>query len=134
MAQKTEKQGLLAATGNLRWVLTVAGAGAFLAGYVIAIIAGIWWPDNGGIIGALAIMGLVVGFLNVTGKEVVPYLVAAIALVLIGNLGAFTPLNSAVDGLGDRINDIVRMLAIFTAPAAVVQAVRAGIVLAKPGD
>lgn len=135
MAQKKGERKILGvSTKGLRRPLSLVGAGAFLAGYVIAIIAGIGWPDSGGVIGALAILGVIVGLLNITGKEVVPYLVAAIALVLIGNIGAFTPINSAVDGLGDDLNDIVGMMAIFTAPAAVIQAIRAGIVLAKPSD
>lgn len=120
--------------GGMRRLFSIAGAVSFLAGYTISIIAGIWWPTSGGVIGLLAVLGMVVGLLNITGKEIIPYLVAAIALVLIGNIGAFSPLNRAVFGLGDSLNDIVRLMAIFTAPAAVIQAVRAGIVLAKHGE
>lgn len=78
-------------------------------------------------------MGLIVGIFNVTAREVVTYLIAAIALVLVGNTQVFTPLNSVVGGLGDRVNDVVGMMAIFTAPAAVIQAIRAGVVMARPG-
>jgi hypothetical protein len=123
-----------------RWVevharpLSVAGAIAFAGGYVIALIGGIWWPDNGGLIATLVIIGLVVGVLNVTNRETIPYLVAAIALVLIGSTQVFTPLNLVADGLGERVNLVVRMMAIFTAPAAVVTAVRAGVNLARPGE
>jgi len=46
----------------------------------------------------------------------------------------FSPLNDVWDGMGTNLNDVVRMMANFTAPAAIVQAVRAGISLAKPGD
>ncbi|MEK7280965.1 MAG: hypothetical protein AAB037_01260 [Chloroflexota bacterium] len=119
--------------GGRRW-LSTAGAVSFLAGYTISIIAGLWWPTSGGVIGLLSVLGVVVGLLNITGKEIIPYLVAAIALVLIGNIGAFSPLNQVIFGLGDSLNDIVRLMAIFTAPAAVIQAGRAGIVLAKPGE
>ena len=115
-------------------VFSIIGAIAFFSGYVIAVIAGIWWPENGGLIAVLVILGLLVGSLNVTSKEVVPYLVAAIALVLIGSNQVFTPLNLVVDGLGERVNLVVRMMAIFTAPAAVIQAIRAGMVLARPGE
>ena len=114
--------------------LSVVGAAAFLSGYIIALIAGIWWPETGGLIATLVILGLIVGFLNVTNREVVPYLVAAIALILIGGTQVFTPLNLVIDGLGEDVNQIVRMMAIFTAPAAVVQAIRAGMVLARPGE
>ena len=119
------------ATG-IQWVLSLVAAIVFLAGYILSVIAGIWAPDSSAIILTLVIMGLIVGLLNITGREIVPYLVAAIALLVVGNFGAFTPLNDVRTGLGDDINDIVRMMAIFTAPAAVIQAVRAGVVLASP--
>lgn len=101
---------------------------------MISVIAGIWWPDNSGIIATLAVLGLVVGIFNITTREIIPYLVAAIALVLIGTAQPFTPLDDVWDGLGRRSNDIVGLMAIFTAPAAVIQAIRAGISLARPGD
>ncbi|MBI2872416.1 MAG: hypothetical protein HYY00_04410 [Chloroflexi bacterium] len=119
---------------TVRWIFTIAGAVSFIAGYGIAVIGGIWWPDSSGLIATLVIMGLIVGVFNVTAREVVTYLIAAIALVLVGNLHAFTPLNSVVGGLGDRVNDVVGMMAIFTAPAAVIQAVRAGVAMARPGS
>ncbi|MBM3133590.1 MAG: hypothetical protein FJZ95_11260 [Chloroflexi bacterium] len=122
--------------GGMTQLLGFAGAGSFLIGYIICVIAGIWWPDNGGFALALFIMGLIVGFLNITGREVMPYLIAAIALVVVGTAspGVFSPLNDVWDGMGTNLNDVVRMMANFTAPAAIVQAVRAGISLAKPGD
>ncbi|MBI2165486.1 MAG: hypothetical protein HYU29_03670 [Chloroflexi bacterium] len=129
MAQQTVKRGV----ESIQWLLSVAGAACFAAGYITAVIGGIWWPDNAGLIATLVIMGVIVGLLNITSREIMPYLVAAIALVLVGNTEAFTPLNQVAIGLGDRVNEIVRMMAIFTAPAAVIQAVRAGVVLAKPG-
>jgi hypothetical protein len=125
---------------NIPWInqhvrlLSIFGAIAFIGGYALSVIAGIWWPENGGLIATLVILGLLVGFLNVTSREIVPYLVAAIALVLIGNTQAFTSLNLVAGGLGERVNQIVHMMAIFTAPAAVVQAIRAGMLLARPGE
>lgn len=129
-----------AETRAIKWidihqrVLSAVGAGAFIAGYLIAAITGLWWSDNSGLILLLVILGLVVGILNVTTKEVLPYLVAAMALVLIGSNQVFTPLNLVVDGLGERVNLVVRMMAVFTAPAAVIQAIRAGMMLARPGE
>ena len=120
--------------GRVRWLLSIIAAAAFIAGYVVSVIAGIWWPDLPAIILALVIMGVIVGLLNITGSEIVPYLVAAIALLVVGNFKAFTALNDVFTGVGDVINQIVTLMAIFTAPAAVIQAVRAGVVLAKPGE
>ena len=119
---------------QLQMILSVVAMVAFIAGYVLSIIAGIWAPDSAVLILILVILGLIVGLLNITGKEIIPYLIAAIALIIVGNFEAFTPLNDVVDGLGDYLNDIVGMMAIFSAPAAVVQAIRAGVALAKPSD
>lgn len=121
-------------TGGLRRLLSVAAAVSFVVGYILAIVGGHSWPDNTGIIGALAIMGVFIGFMNITAREIMPYLIASIALVLIGATGIFLPLNKAMAGLGTDLTDIVGMLAIFTAPAATIVAVRAGISLAAPGD
>jgi hypothetical protein len=121
-------------TGGLRRLLSVAAAVSFVVGYILAIVGGHTWPHNTGIIGALAIMGVFIGFMNITAREIMPYLIASIALVLIGSQGVFEPLNKAMFGLGTDLNDIVKMLAIFTAPAATIVAVRAGISLAAPGD
>jgi hypothetical protein len=120
--------------GKLQRPLSVVALVAFLAGYAISVITGLWWSDNSALIVILVLLGLLVGLLNITGREIIPYLVAAIALVVVGNFEAFESLNLAVDGLGDKINDIVGKLALFTAPAAVVQAIKAGIVLARPGS
>ncbi|MDD5092946.1 MAG: hypothetical protein PHV74_01000 [Dehalococcoidia bacterium] len=120
--------------GGVTSLLAMAAAISFLLGYFICIIAGLWWPTNSSIILLLCIMGLLVGCFNITGREIMPYLVAAIALVLIGTQQPFTPLDDAWDGLGRRLNDIVHLMALFTAPAALIQAVRAGVSLAAPGD
>jgi len=121
-------------TGGLRRLLSVAAAVSFVVGYILAIVGGHTWPHNTGIIATLAIMGVFIGFMNITAREIMPYLIASIALVLIGSQGVFEPLNKAMFGLGTDLNDIVGMLAIFTAPAATIVAVRAGISLAAPGD
>ena len=121
-------------TGKSRRTLSIIGATAFGAGYLLSVIAGLFFPENGAIIAALVLLGLLVGAVNITSEEVVPYLVAAIALVLIGNTQAFTQLNLVVSGLGEQVNQVVRMMATFTAPAAVIQAVRAGMRLAAPGE
>jgi hypothetical protein len=130
MVQRSLEQ----AVAKTQWLLSVVALVVFIAGYVIAVITGIWWPDHSGLIATLVLLGLVVGFLNITGREIIPYLVAAIALVVVGNFEAFESLNLAMSGLGDKVNDIVAMLAIFTAPAAVVQAIKAGVVLARPHE
>ncbi len=130
--------------GRVRWVLTVIGAMAFVAGFLLAVIGGIWYPDgiiptiwfwsNFNLAAALVILGLVVGLMNITARETLPYLVAATALVLVGAIGPFAPLNSVLGGLGDTVNSILRMVMFFTAPAAVVNAIKLAQSISRPGD
>ncbi|MBM3940835.1 MAG: hypothetical protein FJ318_08125 [SAR202 cluster bacterium] len=89
---------------------------------------------NAGVLVALLALGIVVGLVNITDREIIPYLVGAVALILISGTQVFTPLNAVVDGLGERLNLILRLMAIFTAPAAVVQALRMSLLLARPGE
>jgi len=135
MLARTKEQSRVVggALQKVQYILSIAAAISFFAGYTIALVAGIWWPENGALITLLVVMGLLVGLFNVTAKEIVPYLVAAIALVLVGTSNVFEPLNNVRAGLGNDIDNVVRLMAVFTAPAAAVQAIRAGMALARPG-
>ena len=105
---------------------------AFLGGVILAIVGGIVSQQNEGIILALVIMGILVGVLNITGKEVLPLLIAAIALLVVGT-SSFAPLDKLVNYLGRDIDTIVHYLANFMAPAAVISAIRAIWAVARPG-
>lgn len=104
---------------------------AFIAGIVVAILAGIF----GGAMNVaytaviLVLLGLLVGILNVTRKEVVPFLVAAIALMTVGTAGlsSMTSLLGAVLSfdLGEYIAAILTNFVAFVAPAALVVAIKA---------
>lgn len=112
---------------------------AFLVGIILAIVGGIGYHDNSGITLTLVIVGILVGVLNITGKEVLPLLIAAIALIVVGTAGlggdkgAFGALNDLGGGAGTKINDIVAYIAIFITPAAILSAVRAIWAVARPG-
>jgi len=116
----------------IKKLASYVGLLAFLGGIVLAIVGGIGYEEYGSITLALAIMGILVGVLNITGKEVLPLLIAAIALIVVGKAG-FSPLNDLGGNAGDRINSIVGYLATFMAPAAVISAFRAIWALARPG-
>ena len=120
--------------GRAGSLISMAGRVSFVGGFVIAILTGIWWPENAGLLTVLVIMGLIVGILNISEDEVLPFLVAAIALVIVGTTGTFVSLNNVSSGFGDRVDNVARQFALFMAPAAVVVALRAAITLAKPGD
>jgi len=116
------------------------GTLAFFAGIIICIIGG-WARDNGGMALALIILGIIVGLLNVTTKEMLPFLVATIALIVLGvgataNAGPFNALFNvdALAGFGRVLNSFVGYVAVFMIPAAFINAVRMVWALARPGD
>ena len=106
---------------------------AFLVGIILAIVGGIGYHDNSGITLTLVIVGILVGVLNITGKEVLPLLIAAIALIVVGLTKGFAPLDDLGGEAGTKINDIVAYIAIFVTPAAIISAVRAIWAVARPG-
>ena len=114
-------------------IIGYIGMAAFSVGIVLAIIYGVISPDNANVILALVILGIVVGFLNITRKEMALLLLTAVALIVVGK-ASFSPLNELVNELGTSLNGIVSYLAVFMAPAAVVTAVRAIWAVGRPGD
>lgn len=105
---------------------------AFFIGIILAIVGGIGYHDNSGITLTLVIVGILVGLLNITGKEVLPLLIAAIALIVVGLTQGFLPLDDLGGEAGTKINAIVAYLATFMAPAAVIAAFRAIWAVARP--
>lgn len=107
------------------------GAYAFLFGIIIAILAGIW----AGVAGAtalgstaiwvsvvLVILGLIVGLLNVTDKETVPFIVAAIGL----SLGSQVNWNLAVgQTIAGYATPILLNIGVFVVPAALIVSLKA---------
>src|SRR3989344_5839496 len=113
-----------------------AGELAYLVSLVIAVLAGLVATAGYGaspwVALLLVILGVVVGFLNISEKETGAFLVASVALLVaslganaLGTAGAFSVLDSAIPKLGTLVNAILGNIAIFVAPAAVIVAVKA---------
>ena len=106
------------------------GQWAFIAGIIIALVVAFVSKWEGQLTLVLVVLGLIVGFLNVTEKETTPFLVAAIALLATGaardSLTKIPP-----DVLGNFLASAVGNIASFVAPAAIVVAVKAIWALAK---
>ena len=117
---------------NGRFVRVMGGV-AFVAGLLLAVFSGWLWPDNGRLAAIIVVLGVLVGFLNITGREVIPFLVAAVALVIIGQGDVFKPLDNFVQGLGTGVDSSVNQIALFAAPAALVNAIRVAVALGRPG-
>lgn len=114
-------------------VLGIMGSGAFIVGLILAVISGWFWPDNGRMAATVVVLGLIVGLLNITGRQVIAFLVASVALVLIGQGNVFQPLNNFVKDLGTALDSVVNEVALFAAPAALLNAVRVAVALGRPG-
>lgn len=106
------------------------GSWAFLLGLVVAILSALVSLDastSGLVTMLLVVIGLVVGILNVTDKEVVPFLVATIAFL--ASVGGLAPLVVALGGasgfLGMFVAKMLGNIGVFVAPAAAVVAIKA---------
>ena len=111
-------------------VLGLIGFWSFIIGLVIAVVAGIIAPANNVAIVILIILGIIIGFLNITAKEIPTLLMATIALIVVGNV--FAPLNML--GIGKILGNILTYVATLVAPAAIIAAIKALWAVGKPGD
>ena len=106
-------------------LLAKVGSWAFIIGVIIALIVGIFSPGGGAIVTTvLIILGLIVGFLNVTGRETTPFLLATIALVIVAEFGGnvFAGMNNVV---GDTLASVLAALMVFVIPATIIVALKA---------
>lgn len=110
------------------------GSWAFLLGVVIAVIAGILAAAAVGYPGieyvslVLVILGLIVGFLNISDKEVQAFLIAGIALIAVGIPGAAL---QAIPFVGTYVQSILYAISAFAAPAVLVVSLKAFYKLSK---
>ena len=111
-------------------IVGLVGFWAFIVGLIISVIAGLVLPGNGLVVLILVILGIVIGFLNITPKETQALLLAAIALIVVGNaFGSLTLLN-----IDKYIGGILFYITVFVSPAAVIAAVKTLWAIGKPGD
>jgi len=97
---------------------TKIGSWAFILGVLISIVAGLipaWQTTT--LVWVLVLLGLVVGFLNITAKETTEFLIATVALLIIGSAGA-------IPALGVVILSILANIVAFVAPAALIVALK----------
>lgn len=108
------------------------GQYAFIVGVILAVLAGLVSKAlaqyTGIVVLVLVILGLVVGFLNITEKEMTPFLVAAVALIVTG-----TASNSlaVIPAVGPYLQNIVQNIAVFVTPAALIVSLKAVNALAR---
>jgi hypothetical protein len=98
--------------------LDMVGKWAFIVGLVLAAVVG-WAIQAEWVVWVLAILGVIVGLLNVTREDTERFLLAAIAF------GLSATALTTVPGLGPHITNILGYVAAFVAGAMVVVAAKA---------
>ena len=101
--------------------LGIIGFSAFIVGMIIAIVAGALGWQYDWVVLVLVLLGITIGVLNITSKEIIPLLLATIALVVVG--GVFAPIKTL--GIGSILDSILSLVATLMAPAAVIAAIKA---------
>jgi len=109
--------------------LGLIGFWCFIIGLIVAVVCGIIAPKNEIVIIILVVFGIIIGFLNITAKEVMLFLLATIALIVAGNV--FAPLTML--GVGAILGNMLGYVATLMAPAAVITAIKALWAVGKPG-
>jgi len=97
----------------------LVGAWSFIIGLIVAILVGVFSTSAvPGTVAAtvLLILGLIVGILNVTDHEIIPFLVACVALIVVGSAGAIP---------FEWLQRILANIVVFVVPAALVGALKA---------
>ena len=102
---------------------------AFWIGVVVAAIVGIS-DASGTSLGTftqyipvlLVVLGLVVGFANITAKETTPFLLASVALLIFVSTGLLVTLDELIPQLGTLLGTAVQQFALFIGAAALVVA------------
>ncbi len=101
------------------------GSWAFIVGIVISLVAGFW--QLGIVLTAvLIVLGLIVGFLNVTGSESTPFLLATVSLVIVSSFGGAILANVSL-----VLQNMLNALIVFVIPATIIVAIKSVYSLAK---
>ncbi|MAG08011.1 hypothetical protein CMO89_00920 [Candidatus Woesearchaeota archaeon] len=103
---------------------------SFVVGVVLALLLGLASQPLLGtglipwLASLLVVCGLIVGFLNVTGKETKEFLVVATVLIIVAGLGGASSSIASVAIIGPYMNAVFIQLLAFLVPATVVVALK----------
>ena len=112
------------------------GAYAFLVGVVLAVVIGLFNKPlelaSGMFYSVLVLIGLLVGFINVGGKDSNTFLLASLSLVIVGALGMeplkYIALNNYVV---DSLRNVLGSLLVLFVPATIIVALKTVFAMAK---
>ncbi|MFH1642737.1 MAG: hypothetical protein ABIC04_07625 [Nanoarchaeota archaeon] len=111
------------------------GEYSFVVGVIIAVILGLALPVGDALTGVLTsvlvVLGLVVGFLNVTGKETKEYLTVGTVLVLVAYAGSAGGTLGGVMYVGQYFEGVFRAILAFVVPAIIIVGLKDILALSK---
>lgn len=98
---------------------------SFIGGVIIAFVLGLVPAATLGTASAwlaslLVILGLVVGFLNVTGKETKEFMMVAVVLIIAAYAGSASETLASVQTIGPYLASIFSQILAFVVPATIV--------------
>ena len=95
----------------------------FFIGLLIAIIAGLPWfytsVNAVALMSTLVFLGFIVGLFNLTAKDTMPFLTAAIALMLAGIVNL-----SLIPLVGETLRAMLSNIVVFVVPGAIILAMK----------
>jgi hypothetical protein len=111
------------------------GAYSFIVGVVIAIVLGIFsaWIKGSVIeilVSLLVLLGLIVGFLNLAGKQTAEFLTVGVILAVVSYVGGAASLGKVM-WIGNYLVAIFSYIMAFVIPAVIVAGLKDVIRLAK---
>ncbi len=98
----------------LGYELHIVGHWIFLFGILLAIVLGDTMPDKKIVASVLALLGVVVGLLNIRAKETHNFLLASVALIISSQSFKFIPV------AGPTLVNILQYFIVLVAPAVVI--------------
>jgi len=100
------------------------GSWAFIFGVVVALVVGVLGKGNMSVATTvLVILGLIVGLLNVTGRETTPFLLASVSLVIVSSMGG--QVFAGMVPVGVTLQSILNAIITFVMPATIIVALKA---------
>jgi hypothetical protein len=118
-----------------KWAYIAFVAIAIIAGLAVGYMAFSGDPNlasvNGWITLIMLILGIIIGITSITAKEVMPFLIATIALIVASSANGWLPLTNIHELLYYWATYILNYIVAFAAPAAVIIAVRSVMAMAK---
>jgi hypothetical protein len=109
------------------------GSSSFIVGFVLSLFVGVVQTYFGKVsavtVSTVILMGIIVGLINITGKESINFLLATVALVIVTKIGG--DILMKVITIGPYLENIFNSIMIFVSAATMIVALKLIYDLAK---